>query len=395
MQTFDWIVVGNGLAGAALSYELAKQRLSVLLVDQSLTPDSATRYSYGGIPYWSGTSDLTRQLFAEGLEKQRHLSDELGHDTEFRELNLVLTLPAGADGASIAATYQRFDRPPRFVSADEACQIEPLLNPDALAGALVADHAQVSPQAIVKAYNQAFQRLGGLMMIATVTGLVRVHSRVTGITTAEQAYAAQQVVVAAGGYSRALLRQGHIHLPVYHTHAELIETPPVDLTLQTIVMPAKAERFALEAAASQPEKEPLWDEPNQEITAPILDSGVAQLRNGQLRIGQISRTLTQLDAPIDAEASEDKLRSAIAPTLPALPHLPGTWHRCLVTFSRDGLPLVGSLPGLEGLQIFVGFSAPFGLLPPIAARFATAAVGAADPLLQAMAPSRFEETQRR
>jgi glycine/D-amino acid oxidase-like deaminating enzyme len=29
MQTFDWIVVGNGLTGAAASYELARQGHSV------------------------------------------------------------------------------------------------------------------------------------------------------------------------------------------------------------------------------------------------------------------------------------------------------------------------------------------------------------------------------
>jgi glycine/D-amino acid oxidase-like deaminating enzyme len=38
MQTFDWIVVGNGLTGAALSYELSRQGLSVLLLDRSMHP---------------------------------------------------------------------------------------------------------------------------------------------------------------------------------------------------------------------------------------------------------------------------------------------------------------------------------------------------------------------
>lgn len=97
MQTFDWIVVGNGLVGAAASYELARQGLSVLLVDQHLEPDGATRYSYGGIPYWAGTCPLTRTLCEEGIAKHRQLSEELGADTQFRELDLLLTVAPDDD----------------------------------------------------------------------------------------------------------------------------------------------------------------------------------------------------------------------------------------------------------------------------------------------------------
>lgn len=51
MKTYDWIVVSGGITGAALSYELAKVGLSVLLVEQYASPQNATRYSYGGIAY--------------------------------------------------------------------------------------------------------------------------------------------------------------------------------------------------------------------------------------------------------------------------------------------------------------------------------------------------------
>lgn len=49
METFDAIVLGTGLAGAAISYELVGRGLSVLLIDGRPPGDapSATRYSYG------------------------------------------------------------------------------------------------------------------------------------------------------------------------------------------------------------------------------------------------------------------------------------------------------------------------------------------------------------
>lgn len=391
MQTFDWIVVGNGLVGAAVSYELAQCGLSVLLLDRALEPGNATRYSYGGIPYWSGTTALTQQLCQEGLAKHRQLSEELEGDTQFRELDLLLTLAADGDPQTAAEPYAKYATPPQFISAAEAKALEPLLNQDAIAGGFTVRHGHVSPVALVKAYNQAFQRLGGTRIVASAVDLVRIKDRVTGILTTEQAYPAKHVLVAAGAFSRALLRQVKLTVPLYYTYAELIETPPLDLSLRTLIMPAQTERFALEAKASQPDTDAQWDQPGHEMTPPILDSGAIQFLDGHLCLGQISRTLTDLEADLDAAESERSLRAAMAHQIPALADAPGTWHCCRVSFSRDGLPLVGPLPGIEGLHLMAGFSAPFVYLPPIAQRFAQAVVGEVDPMITAMALNRFSE----
>ncbi|MGH2414077.1 MAG: FAD-dependent oxidoreductase, partial [Microcystaceae cyanobacterium] len=74
MTTYDWIVIGGGITGSALSYELIKKGFKVLLLEKDNLSENATRYSYGGIAYWSGTTELTRQICQEGIEIQRHLS---------------------------------------------------------------------------------------------------------------------------------------------------------------------------------------------------------------------------------------------------------------------------------------------------------------------------------
>ncbi|WOD41341.1 FAD-binding oxidoreductase [Nodosilinea sp. E11] len=392
MQTFDWIVVGNGLVGAAVSYELAQCGLSVLLIDRALEPGNATRYSYGGIPYWSGKTALTQQLCQEGIAKHRQLSEELAGDTQYRDLDLVLTLAADGDPTLAAKPYADCATPPRFVSAVEAKTLEPLLNEAAIAGAFTVRHGHVSPVALVNAYNQAFQRLGGTRIIASVVDIVRIKDKVTGVLTAEQAYPAKQVLVAAGAYSRALLHQANLNVPLYYTHAELIETPPLDLKLQALIMPAQTQRFDLEAKASQSDCDRQWDEPGHEVTPSILDSGAIQFLDGHVCMGQISRTLTDLEADLEAAEGDRTMRAALAAQLPALATLPGTWRHCRVSFSRDGLPLVGAMPGVEGLHLIAGLSAPFVYLPPIAQRFAQAVVGDPDPVLGAMALERFAST---
>uniref|UniRef100_A0A832M534 FAD-binding oxidoreductase n=1 Tax=Oscillatoriales cyanobacterium SpSt-402 TaxID=2282168 RepID=A0A832M534_9CYAN len=392
MGSVDWIVVGGGITGSALAYELAKQGVSVLLLERHARLQGGTRFGYGGVAYWSGTTDLTRQLCREGVERLRGLSEELGTNIEFRELDLVLTISAESDAQAIAHSYAHFAITPQLVDVKTACELEPLLNPVELAGALTVKHGHVHLGKMTSAYRNAFVRLGGRVHIGEVTTLLRdrFHSRrIVGVACGDEAFHASNVVICAGAMGRALLKASGISVPLYFTHAELIETPPVELTLRSLVMPAETKRFELEAEASKAETDHLWDEPGHEPTPPILDAGAIQFLDGSLRIGQVSRTLTDPNAPIDTTLSEQTMRNKIAAVIPAFKKVPGTWHRCLVSFSRDRLPLIGAIPNLEGIHLFSGFSNPLAITPSLAQRFAKATVHQPDELLEQVSPTRF------
>lgn len=389
MPTFDWIVVGNGLTGAALSYELARQQYSVLLLEKSLTPASATRYSYGGVPYWSGRTDLLQRLCHLSLSRHRSLFDETGITTEFRELDLLLTIPPDQDPQVLSQCYADTEIPPSLISAQEAVEREPHLNPAAIAGALTVRHGHVNPMAMVKAYNHGLQRAGGQVVIAPITGLVRMGDRITGVTTPTQAYAAGNVAIAAGSCTRELLLTAGIQVPVYSTYAEIIETPPLEIQLQTLVMPADLTRTQLETDAEQVATASSGKAPGQGASAPILDVGFIQFLDRRVRIGQISRIATSSELTVNTQASERRLRQGVAPLVPALGTAPGQWRACYVAFSQDQLPVVGPIPGLKGVAVFSGFSSPFALVPGAAVEFARWTQGHASDMLYAFSPDRF------
>lgn len=372
MKTYDWIVIGGGITGAALGYELTKTGFSVLLVEKEIKPQNATRYSYGGLAYWSGTTELTRQLCTEGIGIHRLLSEELETDTEFRELNLILTIDATEKPEKIASTYSQFAIPPKLLSTKEACEIEPLLNPDYINGALIVKHGHINPELTAQGYTQAMMRLGGEVKIAEVLGFVQEKQRILGIKTATETYQSANVVICAGGVSRSLLKAAGINVRLYFTHAELIEIPQVDFKLQSLVMPAQLKRFQLEAESSKSEFDYLWQQSETEIVPHILDPGAVQFKNGRIIIGQISRTLSDRHAKIDRKSSETALRNQVGKILPKLANLPGNWHHCLVTFSHNRLPVIGAIPNFSGIHIFSGFSNPLVFVPPLAKRFAKA-----------------------
>jgi glycine/D-amino acid oxidase-like deaminating enzyme len=387
---YDWIVIGGGITGISLSYELQKAGLSTLLIEQHSQLQGASSLGYGGIPYWSGTTALTRQLGEEGIARQRELSDELGMDTEFRDIDLLLTLEPDADPDLVMANYANCAIAPQLLNPQEAVECEPLLNIDGIGGALKFKHSHINLNCFVAAHSQNFQRLGGKIAYAKVQQFLKDGDRIKGVETSVGTYKSDHVVVCAGGMSRALLKDSGIKVKVYFTHAEAIDTEPVDLQLRAMVMPANSTRNQLEEATNDVDSDEVWEQSGIELVKPAVDAGAIQYCDRRIRFGQLSRVLTDFDAVIDPHQSEAAIRSAVAKVLPQIADLKGKWRNCLVAFSRDRLPLVGGMQDYPNLHLFTGFTSPTVFVPALSKRFAANATGDRDPILPLLSPNRFK-----
>lgn len=375
MTTYDWIVIGAGITGASLAYELSQQNFKVLLLEKDPQPDNATLYSYGGLAYWSGTDELTRTLAREGIELHRHLSAELDADTEFRELDLVLTIDRQDDPQTVALNYDHFAVTPELLNVQEACTLEPLLNPNAISGVLKLPHGHIQAQKTTNAYIQAMIRNGGKIIYEQVVNLVRQGDKITGVTTTTNNYYGNNTVVCGGGLSRSLLQQAGVKVNNYFTHAQLIMTPPMDLELATVVMPAVQQRFRLEAQAAA-------IDPGDQVDRVILDPGAVQFIDGSLCIGQISAIAENPQAKFDLAIAEAQIREQVGYILPLLEDIPGTCHSCLVAFNNQGIALVGNLANITGLYLFSGFTNTLIYAPVLARRFAQSQTGTVDKIIE-------------
>ncbi len=367
MVAYDWIVIGSGITGAALAYELQKLGARVLLLDRYASPRNATHFSYGGLHAWAATDAISRQLASEGMLLHRQLSDDLGSDTQFRDLDLLLVITGDDDPQAWPARYAEFATAPELLDPAQARECEPLLDPGAIAGALRIRHGRVCPRALLQAYLKAFVRLGGKTAFGEAAELCKESEVVIGARTPTRTYRAANTVVCAGGLSRRLYRQIGFDLPIYSTRAELLEIPAAvgGPRLRTAIMPARNQRLELEALAI----EFPWDAPPAANAWPaILDPGVVQFDDGRICLGQRSTLQPNPAAVGDRAKSETVLRQAIAPLLPAIAHLPGTWHQCSVAFSPQPLPPIGKIA--PSLYAFAGFTGTMLFAPTLARRFA-------------------------
>ncbi len=369
MTIYDWLVIGGGITGASLAYELQSQLGNVLLIDPNPHQKNATQYSYGGLPFWLGTSQETRDLCAEGMKIHRQLPEILDDDTEFQEINLLLTIRNDESPEELLKNYQDCEIPPQLLNVEETCELEPLLNPSAIAGAIYFPHGHINPKKTNQAYLKTFTRIGGTTHEEAVNTLLTENEKVVGVQTTNHTYYADNIVVCAGGFTRHLLQQVGIKIPVYFTHAELLETPPLKLNLNSLIMPANDQRLTLERESTTAEKELLWDESEQEIASAVIDPGVVQFRDRHLCMGQITRTMSDPNAEVDPASSQSWLRQEIGKLLPPLKNVPAQWHHCLIAFTPNSQASVGKVDDYEGIYVFSGFTSTLLFAPPLAKRF--------------------------
>jgi glycine/D-amino acid oxidase-like deaminating enzyme len=370
MNNYDAIVIGAGLTGSALGYELAKKGLQVLLLEKDPTVNNATIYSYGGIAYWCGTDELTTRLSNEGINIHRQLSEELEGDTEFRELDLLFTIDCEQNPQQVAKEYQQFHIKPQLLDVESTVALEPLLNQDAIAGALRFPHGHVNPQQTILAYQQALLKLGGKITQEQVIEIERRGDKIIGVKTNQNNYSAEEIIISAGAFSRSLLQQLGINLPIYFSHAQLIKTEPTDIKLSTLIMPATTKRLDIEKQVAQMANTSLWEHSSDQIQADVLEPGAIQFVDGSFCLGQISQIITNLNSQVEAKLSEERIRNAISKILPSLSSLKGQWHNCQVAFSYGQPFQVRKISTITGLSIFSGFTSPFVFVPPLAKHFA-------------------------
>ena len=378
MKNADFLVIGGGITGAAIAYELQKQGHQVLLLEQAPQPRNATYYSYGGVPYWAGQQPWQKQLCQEGRDLCNQLATELEGVTEYRELDLLLTLSPQDEPEPLAQNFQSCWIPPDYLTVDEAVAVEPLLNPEAITGAFRVSHGHLHAEKTVHSYLQAFLRLGGKIVLEKVTNLLVAGETIQGVRTTHQDYFASQVILCAGGLSRALLQSYGVNLPLYFSQAFLLKTPPLHLTLKSLIMPAKFQRLTLEAQAHSLD----WERVNNTVQREVLEPGAIQFLDRHCYLGQISQVVTNPDYQPSSTLLKQQLHQAIAHLLPAFAEIPTELCHCLVAFSGSPQPLMGPVANWAGLQLFTGFSSTILYAPILARHFAQWLTTERDPLLQ-------------
>ena len=363
----DVAIIGGGIVGCALAALLAEEGASVRLYERDELAGGASGRNSG----------LLQHPMDEALVGVFRASHELyaglGHGFEV-PAEPAGVLVVGPDPGALepvrAEVAERFpELRPEALAPEELRAAEPCLAED-LAGYRLDTGRPVPPAAATRAFAQRARAAGAELLEGTGATPLVAGGRATGVRTAAGAAPAGAVVVAAGPWTPALTDPAGAWRPISPVWGVVAE-----LRL------ARSPRHALE------------------------EGGVEELLSPQGVPGVLFSLVTREGASVLGSTfyAERPDPAAVAPALVErgarfIPALAGTQavsvRACARPMSADGRPLLGPLPGVEGLFVAAGHG-PWGIsLGPGSARLvADAVLGRPGEIAPELAAARFGQAR--
>ncbi len=227
--SYDAVVVGAGVVGAACAYYAAKAGLRVAVVDRGPVAGGTTGAGEGNLLVSDKEPGPELDLALLSTTLWRDLAEEFGDRVEYEPKGglVVATAPAGLDALhGFAAGQLAAGVDAVAVAADDLRELEPHLADGLPGGVLYPQDAQVQP-ALAAAHllraSGADRYLG-----EAVTALRRgPGGAITGVVTERRELAAPSVVNAAGTWGGAVAELAGVRLPVLPRRGFVLVTEPL------------------------------------------------------------------------------------------------------------------------------------------------------------------------
>ena len=342
------LLLGAGLSGGLLALALAELGVEVELAGGSLA-DSATGWSYGGVPWWAGAANPLGDLLATAPCRWDQLQQRHG-ELGLRPAQLWLHWPEQAPAQAVAKVQQGLAGLPQqpeltALPAQEAIEQEPLLAGADLGGVMQLPYWRIDPLGLQQGLERAW----------AVEGVQR-RAPLPAAELQQRLESGERVVLCSGAATLALLRAMGLQAPpgLAFSWAGVGRCDRAQLSAERIVMPLLGQRGGRETAASG--------------AAVICDPGLAPAPGGGLLVGQTSWFDRPIDdpPPVDQDFEQlSRVRSQLVPSLSESSYGPLRLQQQPVAYSRDQHPLLGPLPGCPNLTLFTGFGGPFALVPAL------------------------------
>lgn len=214
-MSYDAIVCGAGISGAATAYHLSKRGAKTLLLDRGELASGGTGKS-AAIIRQSYSTPLLVRLARTSITILESAQGTLGKSAGFVQDGYCFVVSAEMlDGARKNVAMQKdlgivneWSEGPGFPER------LPEINPEGIAGIVYEPHGgYADPVQATEAFIHGFERIGGEFRARTpVRRLLRSGDRITGVELDSGAVSASHVVNAAGPWARQLAASAGIDL---------------------------------------------------------------------------------------------------------------------------------------------------------------------------------------
>ena len=240
---YDVVIVGGGITGCAIAFELAKRGITdVLLIERRYITAGATGRCGAGIRQQWG-SELNARIALESTNIFEHLEEYTGYEgnCELHQGGYLLVAYTEKEWNQFKKNLEvqhRLGIDSRAVDLQEAKEIVPYLNTEGMFGATFCQKdGHANPFQCTNAYITGAKRLGvEVATYTTVTGFTTAGGRITGVQTDKGYVEAKIVLNCANVRAPELAKLVGEDIPVTSERHQALVTEPVAPLFDCMVM---------------------------------------------------------------------------------------------------------------------------------------------------------------
>jgi sarcosine oxidase subunit beta len=371
--TADIAIIGGGVMGLAIAYNLARLGLTrVAVLEASFIASGASGRNGGGLrQQWS--TELNIRLMQESIAICGSFARDMRINVWMRQGGYLFLIRTEATRRQIErniALQNRCDVPTRLISTDEARRLVPELETDPfVAASYNPTDAVVFPWPFLWGYAGAAARLGVTIHAgAPVIGIDRRGADFV-VRTTRGAVTTPRVVNAAGAWSPRVAALVGLPLPDWPVRHEILSTEPLKPFLKPMVSVlesglyvSQSLRGELVGGITMPEAK---DEAASQAASEARDGAAGADPNG--REGPRRPTEIRLGSRL---AFLDAMSAGLRELMPRLGDVKVVrqWAGPY-DLTPDGNPIVGEAPQLPGFFLCCGFTGHGFMMAPVVAKY--------------------------
>lgn len=353
----DVLVVGGGIVGAASAYFLARRGFRTLLLEGRSWAWGASGRNPGFQWLHTRKAGLQMELGLAGRGLSDRLSEELDGFELRRGGGMIYFLEDSQRPLmeSFLAERRAAGLPMELIDGAAARELCPALSERVLGASFNPLDAHQDTRALVNALARAAERAGAVIREGVeVDRLLVEEERVVGAAAGAETFRAGMVVLATGVWTAKLLEPLAVTVPIAAMRLQVVETEPAPFRFKPVLYgPTALKQYAfirdLDGYSEECAAHPL------EARHPGLEflELAAQRADGRVLLG----------CPMDFPGLDDRPTVAgigltlavLAERMPPLANLAieRIWAG-LLPQTPDALPILGPVPGWEGLVLNVG-----------------------------------------
>jgi sarcosine oxidase subunit beta len=355
-KSADIVIIGGGVIGASIAYQLAIRGMKPLLLEAGQLAHGSSGACDGMVLLQSKKPGIHLELAIESMKMYQGLSGELGFDVAYRQTGGMLVMETEEEVRAMEKLVRNLldnGLSAELAGNAGALEKEPNLSPSITGASFCCEDGLVNPIRLTHGFMHGAQKSGALYCTGVeVNGFEITADRVTAVKTSRGKVETGLVIDAAGARAAQVAEMAGISLPIKPRKGQLIVTEPVPPLINRGFLSAKyvAAKFDPSLAAKG----------GQGVS-------MEQTEEGNLLIGS-----TREFVGFDRKTSLKAFRRIAANACRLVPGLRKV--KALRTFTGfrpytpDGLPVLGPVPNLEGFLMAAGHEGDGIALAPVTGR---------------------------